>query len=221
MAAVLLVACHPSLNEDIEVADGSQHTGDGVTMNGDVRVGRYANASDSSFRTINGQIHIEDGARVNDCATVNGGVDLGDGAETGDLKSVNGDLRLGRDAKVNGRIMLVNGAFRLSAGSRVSGDVDTVNGLIELVAAEVGGSLSNVNGGMHLADGSLVRGDLRVREAKMDPHSQPPKIVIGRDSRVEGKLIFDRPVRLYVHQSAVVGPIEGAEAVSYTGDDPG
>ena len=109
----------------------------------------------------------------------------------------------------------------LKPGSRVSGDVDTVNGLIELVAAEVGGSVSNVNGGMHLAAGSLVRGDLRVREARTDPHSKPPKIVIGRDSRVEGKLIFDRPVQLYVHQSAVVGPIEGADAISFTGEDPG
>lgn len=222
VAAVLLAACNPTLNEDIEVADGADHSGDGVTINGDVRVGRNADASGSSFRTVNGRIRIEEGARVSDCATVNGGLELGDGAETGDLKAVNGDLRLGRDAKVNGHIRLVNGAVELKAGSRVSGDVDTVNGLIELVAAEVGGSLSNVNGGMRVTDGSVVHGDLLVRDAKEDPHhSKPPRIVIGRDSKVEGSLIFERPVRLYVHDSATVGQIEGAEAVTFSGDEPG
>lgn len=221
LIAVLLTACNHKINDDIEVADGAQHRGNETTINGDVMVGRNADASSSSFRTINGRIKIADGARVSDCATVNGGLELGDGAETGDLKSVNGDLRLGRDARVNGRIKAVNGAVKLKAGSQVSGDIDTVNGLIELVSAEVGGSLSNVNGGMVVTDGSLVHGDLLVRDAKTDPHSKPPRIVIGPDSAVKGKLVFERPVRLYVHESATVGAIEGAEAVSYSGDGPG
>ena len=222
VAAALLAACNQTINEDIEIAEGADHSGDGATMNGDVRVGRNADASGSSFRTVNGRIHIEDGARVSDCATVNGGLELGEGAETGDLDAVNGNLRLGRDATVNGHIRLVNGAIELKAGSRVSGDVDTVNGLIELIAAEVGGSLSNVNGGMRVTDGSVVHGDLLVRDAKEDPHhKKPPRIVIGRDSKVEGKLIFERPVRLFVHDSAAVGQIEGAEAVMFSGDEPG
>ena len=220
VAAALLAGCNQSVNEDIEVAEGAAHRGDGVTMNGDVRVGRNADASDSSFRTINGRIRIEDGARVSDCATVNGGLELGAGAETGDLKAVNGDLRLGRDAKVKGHVKLVNGTVHLQAGSRVSGDVKTVNGLIEMVAAEVGGNLSNVNGGMLVTDGSLVQGNLRVRDAQVDPHSKPPRIVIGRDSEVKGKLIFERPVELYVHESATIGPVEGAEAIAFSGEEP-
>lgn len=221
LGSLLLGGCHYSTNDDIQVADGSEHHGDEMTINGDVSVGRNAEAASSSFKTVNGSIRVEDGARVQDCATVNGTMEFGDGTETGDLKTVNGNLRLGRDARVKGRIQLVNGYVRLSPGSSVSGDIGTVNGMIEIRGTQVGGDLTNVNGGMLVTEGSVVEGDLIVREAGDDKHSKPPKIVIGPDSRIVGELRFERPVELYVHDSAKIGDVTGAEAVVFSGSEPG
>lgn len=220
-AVTLLVAgCDASVNEDIKVADDAEHHGSEMTINGDVSVGRNADASSSDFKTVNGNIRVDDGARVSDCATVNGKLVFGDNTETGDLKTVNGNLRLGRDARVNGHIQLVNGSIELSNGTVVSRDVQTVNGKIEMWGTEVGGDLTNVNGGMLVTDGSTVKGDLIVREASDDPHSKPPRIVIGPDSRILGELIFERPVKLYIHDSAETGPISGADAQLFSGEEP-
>ena len=221
VVALILAGCSPAVNDDIQVAAGAAHDGNGMTMNGDVTVGANADASGSDFRTMNGQIMIKDGARVSDCATVNGKVSLGERAEAGDLNTVNGDLELGRDARVNGSIRLVNGSVRLNKGSAVSGNIGTVNGRIELLASEVGGDLSNVNGGMVVTDGSLVHGGILTRDASGDPMEKAPRVIIGRDSEVRGPLEFERTVELYVHESAHIGPVVGATAVSFSGDEPG
>lgn len=219
--AIGLSACNYTANEDIRVADGETHRGDASTINGNVDVGKNADAGDSNFRTVNGRVVVRDGAQVNDCATVNGSMRVGEGAVAGDLRTVNGDLRVGRDSRVEGRIQLVNGKVELGPGSHVKGDVGTINGKIEMRSAQVVGDLSNVNGGMLITDGSEVLGDLTVREAGDDRHSQPPRIVIGPDSRVSGSLIFERPVELYVHDSAEVGDVSGAEINRFSGSEPG
>lgn len=220
-AAILLTACDISTNEDIEVADGASRSEDGMTINGSIRVGKDADASRSKFKTVNGDVVVEDGARVSDCATVNGSVDIGERTEAGDLKTVNGDLRVGREARVEGRIQLVNGSVELAPGSTVKGDVGTINGLIEMRAAKVDGDVTNTNGGMLITDGSEVAGDLVVREAGDDRHSKPPRIVVGPDSSVRGKLVFERPVELFVHDSAEIGPVSGAEVNRFSGHEPG
>ena len=220
-ATALAAGCNASVNEDIRVADGAEHRGSEMTINGDVKVGRNADASSSDFKTVNGSIRVEDGAKVSDCATVNGKLVFGDHTETGDLKTVNGNLRLGRDARVNGRIQLVNGSIDLNRGTIVSHDIETVNGKIEMRGTEVGGDLTNVNGGMLVTEGSTIKGDLIVREAGDDPHSKPPRIIIGPDSEGVGELIFERPVKLYIHETARTGPITGAEAETFSGDEPG
>lgn len=212
--------CNASVNEDITVAEGARHRGSEMTINGDVEIGRNADASTSDFKTVNGSIRVGDGAKVSNCATVNGKLVFGDNTESGDLKTVNGNLRLGKNARVNGRIQLVNGSIELNKGTIVSRDVATVNGKIEMWGTEVGGDLSNVNGGMLVTEGSTVKGDLIVREASDDPHSKRPRIIIGPDSRVVGELIFERPVKLYIHETARTGPITGAEAQSFSGDEP-
>ena len=219
--AAMVLGCNYSSNDDISIPEGASHSGDGQTVNGNVEVGADADASDSNFSTINGSIVVKDGARVSDCATVNGELDIGDGSEAGSLRAVNGDLTIGRDARIEGRVQLVNGSVSLKPGSRVSGNVGTINGLIELRSAEVAGDLSNVNGGMLIVDGSLVKGDLTVKEAGDDRHGEPPRIVIGRDSRVTGNLVFERPVELFVHESAQIGEVSGAEVNRFSGDEPG
>lgn len=221
LAAFLVTACDFSANEDIKVADGASRSDDGATINGDIRVGKDADASGSSFKTVNGDVVVEDGARVSDCATVNGTVRLGDRTQAGDLRTVNGDLRVGRDSQIDGHIQLVNGSVKLAPGSSVSGDVGTVNGLIEMRTARVDGDVVNTNGGMLITEGSEVAGDLVIKESGDDRHSEPPRIVVGPDSRIRGKLVFKRPVELFVHDSAEIGPVSGATVNRFSGSEPG
>ncbi|MGD2030997.1 MAG: hypothetical protein PVI25_09435 [Gammaproteobacteria bacterium] len=221
VAASLVVGCNYSTNEDITVAEGNTFSGNAATINGNVKVEKDADASESSFKTVNGNVVVEDGARVRDCATVNGSVKIGDRTKAGDLRTVNGDMRVGRDARVDGHIQLVNGSVDLAPGSEVLGDVGTVNGLIEMRSARVEGDIKNTNGGMMILEGSEVFGDLTVKEAGDDPHTKPPKIVVGEGVRIRGKLVFERPVELYVHDTAEIGPVTGAKVNRYSGSETG
>jgi hypothetical protein len=47
---------------------------------------------------------------------------------------------------------------------------------------------------------------------------KPPRIVIGPNARVDGAMVFERPVVLYVHRSAKVGSITGATPIAYSTD---
>ena len=47
---------------------------------------------------------------------------------------------------------------------------------------------------------------------------KPPRIIIGPNAVVEGPLVFERPVVLYVHKTAKIGPVTGATAQSFDGD---
>jgi hypothetical protein len=47
---------------------------------------------------------------------------------------------------------------------------------------------------------------------------RPLRIVIGPNAKVDGALVFEREVTLYVHQSATIGSVTGATAVRYSGE---
>jgi hypothetical protein len=66
-----------------------------------------------------------------------------------------------------------------------------------------------------------VQGDLMVKDAGDDPYSRPPKIVVGENARIRGRLVFERPVELYVHDSAEIGQVSGAQVNRYSGREPG
>jgi hypothetical protein len=44
-----------------------------------------------------------------------------------------------------------------------------------------------------------------------------PKIVVGPDAVVEGDLVFEQEVKLYVHETARIGKVTGATPVRYSG----
>jgi hypothetical protein len=50
--------------------------------------------------------------------------------------------------------------------------------------------------------------------------SRIPRIVIGPRSVVEGALVFEREVELFVHASARIGEVTGATAQAYTDSLP-
>jgi predicted acyltransferase (DUF342 family) len=217
--------CNSSVSGDIEVPAGAADARGGLTVNGNVIVGERAQAGDASFRTVNGRIEIGEGARVKNCATVNGKLVVGADSETGDLEAVNGSVVTGTNTRIHGHVQLVNGGIQLGSGTRVSGDLQTVNGRIELRGAEVGGDVANVHGDMLITEGTVVKGTVIVREQDVeirgdDGPPEPSRIVIGPGARLLGGLRAEQPVELYVHESAEVASVSGAEARRFSGDEP-
>ena len=171
--------------------------------------------------TVNGSIRIGDGVTAEDASTVNGGITVGDKAVVESLETVNGAIRAGKDVNVRKDVETVNGSIFIDRGGVVGGDIETVNGAIGLVSTQVGGSIETVRGDVTVGIGSKVRGGLRVQKSTgffNTDNKKPPRIVIGPNAEVNGPLVFERPVVLYVHTSAKIGPVTGATAKSFSTD---
>ncbi len=174
------------------------------------------------LETVNGSITIESNARTADAETVNGGIKVGDNAVTGDLATVNGGIRIGKQLRSSGSIETVNGDIFVGRGGSLEG-ISTVNGAIGLVDSDLSGGIETVNGDITVGAGSHVKGGIKVEKPTSSwmPISigkrRPPRIIIGPNAVVEGPLVFEREVKLYVHESARTGKITGANAVRYSG----
>ena len=164
--------------------------------------------------TVNGGISIASGTRVESASTVNGGIRVAEQASVGSLETVNGGIAVGEGVMVAEGIETVNGG------------IETVNGRIELSGAEVGQGLATVNGDVIVGADSIVRGGILIEKPKGgwfnwgNGKSRKPRVVIGPNAVVEGTLKFEREVELFVHISARVGPIEGATATAFSGEEP-
>jgi len=115
----------------------------------------------------------------------------------------------------------VNGGIYVDTGGHVGEGISTVNGAIGLVQTEVGGGIETVNGDVTVGVGSHVHGGIHVE--KNNNHGwfqmgkqKPPRIVIGPNARVDGALVFEREVVLYVHSTAKVGRISGATPIAFS-----
>lgn len=177
----------------------------------------------ADLETVNGSISIEANARTGDAETVNGSIKVADDATVGDLGTVNGSIRIGERLRSGGDVETVNGSVFVGRGGSLRG-VTTVNGSIGLVDSDLSGGIETVNGDITVGAGSHVKGGIKVEKPTSNwmPISigkrTPPRIIIGPNAVVEGPLVFEREVKLYVHQSARVGSITGATAVRYSGN---
>lgn len=214
LASLLLSGCF-SVNSDIRVEDGQTVDGSLNTINGSVSVGSES-VVDGNAKTVNGSISIGPQTAIGGIETVNGKVTLGAGAMSESIEAINGSIEIGQDAAVDGRVETVNGRVLIGKGAVIDGLVESVNGQIRLQGATVG-SLKNVRGGMVLEAGSRVLGELRVVKSRGGEDSDSVLVEIYADSEVVGPLIFERPVRLRIHESAQVGEIEGAEPEYFSG----
>jgi len=103
-----------------------------------------------------------------------------------------------------------------------------VNGEIELNGAEIGGNVSTVSGDINLADAAVVKGDIVVEKPSGwswgKENKRKPRIVIGPGSRVEGTIVLEREVDLFISDTAEVGGVSGEmsmdDAVRFSGDRP-
>ena len=177
------------------------------------------------LQTVNGSIRLEDGASADDASTVNGAIRAGDGVSVRSVQTVNGAIRFGRNAKVGG-VEAVNGGIAFDRGSVVADDVSNVNGGIGLVGTEVGGDVETVAGDITVGADSHVKGGVHVQKPNRSGINlnwgkhEPPRIVIGPNAVVDGPLVFEREVVLYVHDSARIGKVTGATVQRYSAATP-
>jgi hypothetical protein len=199
-------------------------------VNGSVDV--PAGTSVSAASTVNGSVHLEAHAKADKATTVNGSIQLADGAQVGAANTVNGDIILEKDARVQGDATTVNGALSLASGSAVNGALTNVNGRIEIDGAHIGSGVATVNGDIHITGSAVIDGGIKVEKAGGTGNSffglhfningnHVPRIVIDAGASVNGPLIFERQVKLYISdQAKVTGPISGANAVKFSGATP-
>ena len=172
------------------------------------------------LETVNGSVSIAAGATVEDASTVNGSITVGDKAQAASLETVNGAIRIGKDVLVRKDVETVNGSIFTDRGTTIGGNVDTVNGAIGLVGTQLAGGIETVNGDITVGIGSHVKGGIKVEKPRgwsIKPR-RDPRIIIGPNAVVEGPLVFERPVTLYVHTSARIGAVTGATAKPFSTD---
>lgn len=203
------VACAGGLGSDTDKINGDVHLASGET-GGDLS-------------TVNGSIDVGSGAHADAVETVNGSIDMDANATANTLETVNGSITLGAGAKVARTIEAVNGSLHLDRDADVGGRVSNVNGKISLRAAHVGGGLETVAGDIDVGANSHVEGGILVDKVNGGWHwgkSHTPRIVIGPNAVVRGTLEFRRDVELYVSDRAQIGPIKGATAKKFSGEQP-
>lgn len=210
-AALFLVGCNASINEPVDIPDGTKEAAGRSTVNGSIRVGDDVTVTTGSFRSVNGSARIGSRTTVPSVSLVNGPITVGEESVTGPLETVNGSISVGANTRVRDRAESVNGAISLLPGAQVEGNVRAVNGRITLDGATVNGDVENVNGGMSLTGPAVINGNLAVRRPKgVDVSDTVPVIAIGPEARITGSLTFEREVDLQLHRSAEVGEIVGA-----------
>ncbi|WP_368563375.1 hypothetical protein [Pseudoxanthomonas sp. UTMC 1351] len=173
------------------------------------------------LETVNGSVRVDTGATAEDVSTVNGAIEVGDKARLQSLETVNGGIRVGTGVQVQDGIETVNGSVFVDRGGVIGKGVSTVNGGIGLVATQLGGDIHTVNGDITVGVNSHVKGGIKVEKNKSIlpiKLGRDPRIIIGPKAVVEGPLVFERPVTLYVHRSAKTGPITGATAKIFDTD---
>lgn len=213
-----------SVNKSVNIGDGEE-SGGATSVNGSITVGTDAVVT-GGLRTVNGSIRVGSGSTIRNAKTVNGTLRIGDGAETSDLGTVNGAVTIGEKVSVKGDVSAVNGSITLENGAVVSGEVGNVNGRITAEGARVKGDLKTVMGDIRLRE-TVLEGDLQIEKPGMWTHSdkkRKPRVVIGPGSRVEGLIVIEHEVELFISESAEVGDVIGVmsldDATTFSGDEP-
>ena len=215
-----------SVNKSIKVEAGSESDG-ASSVNGSVTVGAGAVVT-GTLKTVNGKVRIAEDAEIRSASTVNGSLSVAENVNAENLSTVNGSISVGENSTVKGAVEAVNGRITLEQGAKVSENVGNVNGDILLEGSEVGGGVNTVSGDVDLRDAAVIRGDLLIEKPSMwswgERKSRMPTITIGPGSRVDGNIILEREVKLYISETAEVGGVEGemsmSDAVRFSGKRP-
>ena len=119
----------------------------------------------------------------------------------------------------------MNGAITVNKEAAVAGAVGNVNGRIELTGTEIGGNVTTVTGDVQI-DQSVLKSDLVIEKPSFWSRvsNRKPRVVIGPGSRIEGALVIEYEIELFVSDSAELGEVRGVmtldDATRYSGDMP-
>jgi hypothetical protein len=211
---------HEPSSGNVSVKSGEQ-VSDLSTVNGGVLV--QENASVRKVHTVNGAIELESSSSAKSLESVNGGILVGDNAEIADhVATVNGGVALGKDTHVAGAVLAVNGTVALDDGTEVNGRIASVRGRIKLAAAHVCGGLKTETGDILVGANARVEGGILVKKSRTptDGVAPVPLVVIGPGAVVEGPIRFEHEVKLFVSETAQIGPVEGAVPMTFSGEKP-
>ncbi|MBS3744260.1 MAG: hypothetical protein KGY48_07935 [Wenzhouxiangellaceae bacterium] len=209
LGALMLGGCL-SINSDIEVADGKTIDGGLNTINGSVRIGNRS-VVEGSVKTVNGSVTAGNASKIaGSIETVNGKIALERDVQAESARTVNGSIAIGEGARLADGAETVNGQIVVAADARVEDTVSSVNGQIRIQGGTVG-ALKNSEGGIVVEQDSRVLGELRIVRARDSRRDKPLMVEIHAGAEVIGPLIFERDVRLRIHETATVGEIQGAE----------
>jgi hypothetical protein len=212
-----------SINKSIDIA-ADEESGGATSVNGSISVGKNAVVT-GGLRTVNGSIRVEDGAEIENAKTVNGRLRMGDGVHADNLSTVNGSVTIGEMAAISGDVSAVNGSITVEPEAVVNGELSNVNGRILLTGAEIGGDVTTVTGDVRI-DQSVLKSDLVIEEPSSwnKASNRKPRIVVGPGSRVEGAIVVEYEVELFISEDAEVTEVRGVmtldDAQRFSGDVP-
>lgn len=213
-----------SINKSIKI-DAGEESGGATSVNGSISVGDSAVVT-GGLQTVNGSISIDSGAQIKSARTVNGRLRMGDGVTAGNLTTVNGSVTVGEGATIKGSINAVNGSITVEEEASVTGGLENVNGRIELNGTTIGGDVKTVTGDVNV-ESTVLQGDLVIEEPSFwcrQSKKRKPRVVIGPGSRVEGTIVIEHEVELFISESAEVGHVEGVmgidDAQRFSGNRP-
>jgi hypothetical protein len=193
-------------------------------FNGEHSIRLAAGAEAGDLHTVHGSIRIGERSKVGDVKTVDGEVVLAKGARASSVRSLDGAVQLEEDAKLVHGVSTAGGSIILDDHADVAGRVSSANGEIRLKNAHVGGGILTRRGNINVGSGSRVENGIRVKRSFclcIDAGLfSNPRIVIGPGAVVQGPLIFERKVTLYVSDTATIGDVVGATSVRFSGLAP-
>jgi len=177
-----------------------------------------------TLRTTHASIRMGERSRVRDVKTIDGEVVLAKGSRANSVRSLDGAVRLEEGVKIVHGVATAGGAIVLDDHVDVAGPVSTADGEIRLQNAHVGGGIVTRRGNIHVGGGSRVENGIRVKRAFClcinGGLLTNPRVVIGPGAVVQGTLLFERKVTLYVSDTATIGDVVGGTAVRFSGVSP-
>jgi len=171
----------------------------------------------ASIDTVNGDIEINQNAQVESIDTVNGDIDIASDATVESIDTVNGDVNGKNNITVEKNIDSVNGDIKFLSGSKLNGNLSSVNGDVDFTQVTLSGNLETLNNDVILKSGTVIEGDFIVKKSH-NKHSllglfsskNKPKITLGENVVIKGKIVFNQEVKLKVSDSAKIPEIEYA-----------
>lgn len=205
-----------SISDDLRTHPGRRY-GQLESISGNVRIA--ARAIVEGAATTSGDIQVHEEAAVGPVRSISGNLTVGAQAWVRRAETVSGHIALGLGVEVEEGVQSTSGTIKTDHGCRIKGDVTSTIGDIVLLGTEVEGDIHVVSGDLTVTAGSRVSGNIHLdRPASASCHR--PRIVIGPDACVEGELLLDAPVDLFVHATAQTGPIMGASRIVYSTPHP-